>query len=205
MKEVVGGIAVALTFVGYAPYIRDTLKGKTKPHVYTWFIWGLITLLAFALQVDADAGIGSLVTLAAGIVCSFIAVLGYFVAKKDKSIDRADTACFLLALMALVLWLFADQPLIAVITLSAADMLGFAPTIRKSWRKPFEETLFSYEVNTFRFALAIYALESYNAVALMYPVTWIVANGLFSIYLIVRRKQVSKLGHSSGRPKQPSA
>lgn len=43
-------IAVVLTFVGYAPYIRDTIKGKTKPHVYTWFVWGLVTAIAYALQ-----------------------------------------------------------------------------------------------------------------------------------------------------------
>lgn len=58
MKEIVGTIAVVLTFVGYVPYIRDTLKGKTKPHVYTWFVWGLVTLAAFALQMSAHAGGG---------------------------------------------------------------------------------------------------------------------------------------------------
>lgn len=51
MKEFISTIAVILTFVGYAPYIKDTLKGKTKPHVYTWFIWGLVTLIAYGLQV----------------------------------------------------------------------------------------------------------------------------------------------------------
>jgi uncharacterized protein with PQ loop repeat len=191
MKQVIGIIAVILTFVGYIPYIRDTLRGKTRPHVYTWFIWGLITLLAFGLQIKAGAGVGSLVTLAAGLVCAFIAVLGYFASKKDKSVDRIDTACFILALAALVIWLFADQPITAVIILSSADMLGFIPTIRKSWDKPYQETLFSYEMNTFRFALAIYALQSYNIVALLYPLTWILANGLFSIYLIARRRAIS--------------
>ena len=191
MKQAISIIAVILTFGGCLPYILDTLKGKTKPHVYTWFIWGLITLLAYALQVKAGAGVGSIVTLAAGLVCSLIAVLGYLSIKNDKNIDKLDTACFVLAFISIIFWLFAKQPLTAVILLSLADMLGFMPTVRKSWAKPFEETLFSYEMNTFRFALAIYALESYNAVALMYPLTWILANGLFSAYLIVRRKQVT--------------
>jgi uncharacterized protein with PQ loop repeat len=38
MKEVIGIIAVIFTFVGYIPYIMDTIKGKTKPHIYSWFI-----------------------------------------------------------------------------------------------------------------------------------------------------------------------
>lgn len=191
MKETVGAIAVLLTFVGYIPYIVDTLKGKTKPHVYTWFIWGVITLAAYALQVSADAGPGSLVTLAAAVVCLFIAALGLSVARSERNIDKIDTFCFVLALVAMSAWLGADQPVTAVILLSVADMIGFVPTIRKSWKHPYQETLFSYEMNTFRFALAIYALESYTLVALLYPLTWILANGLFSIFLIVRRRQVS--------------
>ncbi len=190
MKELISTVAVILTFVGYGPYIKDTLKGKTKPHVYTWFIWGLVTLIAYALQLSGGAGVGSLVTLAAGLVCLFIALLGLRVSRKDKNIDTIDTICFLLALFALGLWIFAKQPLIAVVIVSSADMLGFVPTIRKSWHKPYQETLFSYEMNTFRFALAIYALENYNLVTLLYPLTWIIANGLFSIYLILRRKQM---------------
>jgi hypothetical protein len=191
MKSLVGAIAVLLTFVGYIPYIRDTIKGKTKPHVYTWFIWGAVTLIAFALQITDDAGPGALVTLAAAVVCLAIAMLGFFVSRKDLSIDKVDTGCFVLALVALGFWLAADQPLTAVLMLSAADMIGFIPTIRKSWHKPFQETLFSYEMNTFRFALAIYALQNYSAITLLYPLTWIIANGCFSIFLIVRRKQLT--------------
>jgi uncharacterized protein with PQ loop repeat len=190
MKELVGTIAFLLTFVGYAPYVRDTLRGKTTPHVYTWFIWGLITAIAYALQVSGGAGIGSLVTLAAAIVCSSIAILGLRVTRQDKNIDSIDTACFLLALIALVIWVFAKQPITAVILVSSADLIGFIPTIRKSWKKPQQETLFSYQMNTFRFVLALFALQKYSLITVLYPSTWLVANGLFSIFLISRRRQL---------------
>jgi len=49
MKEVIGTVTVLLTFAGYTPYIRDTLKGKTHPHAYSWFVWGLIAVLNFAI------------------------------------------------------------------------------------------------------------------------------------------------------------
>lgn len=191
MKQTIGIIAVILTFVGYVPYIRDTIKGKTKPHVYTWFIWGFVTLIAYFLQIAAHAGPGSFVTLAAALVCLFIFLLG-LTKKGDKNLTKSDTVFFLLALLALCIWLFAKQPVISVILLSTIDMLGFVPTIRKSWKKPYEETLFSYEMNTFRFVLALIALEQYTIVTMLYPLTWVVANGLFSIYLIIRRKQLSR-------------
>ena len=62
-KTVISIIAVLLTFIGYIPYVRDTLSGKTTPHVYTWFIWGLVTAIAYGLQVSGGAGVGSWVTL----------------------------------------------------------------------------------------------------------------------------------------------
>lgn len=188
MKQLIGYIAVFLTFAGYVPYILDTLKGKTKPHVYTWFMWGSITAIAFALQIQGGAGVGALVTLAAAIVCGFVFLLG--LRNGNKDIALIDKVCLLLGTLALVLWLFAKQPVLSVIILSMADILGFIPTIRKSWKKPYEETLFSYQMNTFRFILALVALETYTIVTILYPLTWVIANGLFSIFLIVRRKQV---------------
>lgn len=189
MKEIIGSIAVLLTFVGYVPYIRDTVKGKTTPHVYTWFIWGLVTSIAFGLQISDKAGPGAFTTLAAAIVCFII--FGFSMRQGKKNITTADTIFFLLSLVALVLWLFAKQPVLSVILVSSIDTLGFIPTIRKSWHKPHEETLISYLTNTFRFCLALLALQRYTLITTLYPITWVIANGLFSVYLIVRRRNTS--------------
>lgn len=188
MKEFIGAIAVILTFAGYIPYIKDTLKGKTRPHIYSWFIWSLVTTIAFALQVSDKAGPGSLVTLSAAIVCFLIFLLGFRQGNKD--ITRLDTLFFILSLVSIFIWLFAKQPIISVILVSSVDMFSFLPTIRKSWNKPRTETLSSYIINTFRFALAIIALNRYTLVSSLYPITWVLANGFFSVFLIVRRRSV---------------
>lgn len=188
LKDFVGVAAVILTFVGYIPYIKDTLKRKTHPHIYTWFLWSLVTAIAFALQISAGAGFGSSVTLAAAIVCFLIFLLGLRVG--DKDITRFDTVLLLFALIAIAVWVFAKQPVISVILVSSIDMLSFIPTIRKSWKKPHTETLSSYIINTIRFGLAIYALKRYTIVTYLYPLTWVLANGVFSIYIFVRRKSL---------------
>jgi len=38
IKVTLSIIGIALTFAGYVPYIRDIFKGKTKPHVFSWFV-----------------------------------------------------------------------------------------------------------------------------------------------------------------------
>jgi hypothetical protein len=190
MKDIIGVIAVILTFLGYIPYLRDTIKGKTKPHIYTWFIWGFVTAIAFCLQLGAKAGAGAYVTLAAAIVCFVIFLLGLKQPKAERNITPVDSIFLVASFLALGLWLIAKQPVVSVILLSTIDMLGFVPTIRKSWNRPQEETLSSYATNTFRFGLAILALSHYTIVTSLYPITWIFANGIFSAYIIVRRRQL---------------
>ncbi len=187
-KEILGAVAVVLTFIGYVPYVRDILRGKTHPHVYSWFLWGLITIIIFALQISDHAGPGAFVTLTAGVLCLVVLVLGIKFGKKD--ITRLDTSVLLLTLVAIGVWLFAKQPLLSVILATLADLLAFAPTIRKSWHKPHSETLIHYQINAFRFVLAILALSHYTLITALYPITWMLANGLFALLLTMRRKSV---------------
>lgn len=187
-KAVISLVAVFLTFVGYVPYLRDTIKGKTKPHIYSWFIWGFVTALIFALQVSAGAGAGSWVTLAAASVSFLIFFLGLRSGKRN--ITKTDTLFFILAWIGLGLWLIVKQPVLSVTLMVTIEMLGFAPTVRKSWNQPYSETLFTYELNSFRHGLSFLALYQYNLVTWLYPVSWSLANGLFSLILIIRRKKI---------------
>lgn len=191
LKNIVGIVAVFLTFIGYIPYIKDVISGKTVPHVYSWFLWGFVTLIAFALQVSAGGGIGAYVTFTAGLLCTIVFIIG-FTKKGKKDITQVDTIFFILALIALGFWLIAKQPVISAILTTGVDLLGFAPTIRKSWNKPYSETLSFYLLNTIRFILAVFSLQRYTIVTALYPLAWIFGNGLFGLMLIVRRKQLKQ-------------
>lgn len=191
VKTIIGIITVVLTFVAYFPYIRDTLQGKTTPHVYTWFIWGFVTAIAYGLQVSEGAGVGSWVTLAVAIACFTVFILSMRIGKKDITV--LDTIFFILSFVALFLWIVSKQPVLSILLVSLVDMLGFVPTIRKSWNKPYSETLFLYELNTLRHGLSLLALQQYNIVTWLYPASWTIANGLFSVMLIIRRKQLGKI------------
>lgn len=188
MKDVLGAIAVIITFVGYIPYIKDILKRKTRPHLYSWFLWGFVGSIVFALQVSDKAGAGALVTLAAVIMCVVVLGLGLKL-KGKRDIKFIDTVFFILALIAVAIWILAKQPIISTILMIIIDLLGFVPTIRKSWFKPYSETLVFYILNTIRFALAIASLQRYSVITALYPITWFFANSLFALMLVIRRKQ----------------
>lgn len=75
MKEIFSIVAVALTFAAYIPYYRDILKGKTHPHIYSWSLWALLTILIVALQIKGGAGPAIWVTISAGLICIGIVIL----------------------------------------------------------------------------------------------------------------------------------
>lgn len=188
MKEVISTIAVCLTFIAYVPYYRDILKGKTHPHVYSWSLWGLLTVLLVALQIEGGAGPATWVTAAAGLLCIGVVFLGLRNGKRD--ITTSDTVVAILSLIAIGFWLIADQPVISIILVIIADGLAFIPTIRKSWHKPYSETLSLYVTNAVRFFLALAAVETYTFLAVSWIAFWATGNALFSIMLAIRRKQV---------------
>ena len=188
MKEVISGIAVVLTFIAYIPYYRDILKGKTHPHVYSWSLWGLLTVLLVALQIKGGAGPATWVTAAAGLLCIGVVFLSLKGDKKD--ITKSDTIVAILSLIAIGFWLVADQPVVSIILVIIADGLAFIPTIRKSWHKPPSEKLSLYVTNAIRFFLALAADETYTFLAVSWIAFWATGNALFSIILAVRRKVI---------------
>jgi hypothetical protein len=186
LKTLIAIAAVILAFVGYAPYIRDIFKGKTTPHVFTWLIWSLAVGISAGLQLYGGAGAGAWTTVAVTLICVFILILS--LTKGNKHITKSDIVFLILALVSLFLWLVIHQPVWSAILVVLTDLLGFIPTIRKTWNNPYSETLSTYEITAVRHGLSIAALAQFNILTLLYPVAWTLANVLFSLMLILRRR-----------------
>lgn len=188
MKELYGYVAVILTVAAYIPYYRDILRGKTHPHVYSWSLWAVLTAILAGLQLQGGAGTAAWVTVVVGILC--VGVVGLSLRKGKRDITTTDSVVASLALVAIVFWLLADKPLVSMVLAITADMLAFIPTVRKTYHKPYSETLSMYVTNVIRFMLAFAAIETYTFLSAAWIITWVTANALFSAMLIVRRAQV---------------
>lgn len=190
MREVSALIATVLIIIAYLPYLRDIKLGKTRPHPYTWFISGFITFIIFFLQLADKGGVGTIPTFVGAV--AGIVVFALSLGSKRPVITKSDTLFFVSALVATGIWLIAKQPLVSVILLSIIDVLAFAPTIRKSWRKPAQETTLTYFANATRFAFSVVALQNYTLVTVLYPASGVIIDGSIGIYLLVRRHKVRR-------------
>lgn len=188
IKELIGAAAVILGLIGYVPYILDILRGTTRPHVYTWFVWGVIGFVIFALQYTAGAGPGAWVGLVMSILSFLVCALGLRHGKRD--ITYGDTAFLIVSLIALGCWLLVDQPVLAMVLLVVTSILSFIPTVRKSWHDPHSETLTTYITIALRHLLSFFAITNYSILTWLFPVTFTITNLAFIALVVARRHRL---------------
>ncbi len=189
-KDLLGIIAIALTFIAYFPYIRLIIKGTVKPHVFSWIIWGTTTFVVFLAQLQDNGGAGAWPIGVSGVITIFIAVLAY-IKRADIRITRADRLFFLSAMSSLPLWYFTSDPLWAVVILTTVDTFGFGPTVRKVYIHPYSESLLFFLLFAIRNIIAIGALENYSATTLLFPVVTAVACLLLIVMAAFRRRMLT--------------
>ena len=188
LKLIFSGLAIIITFMAFIPYIRGILQGRTKPHLFSWLIWGMTTLIVFFAQLDADGGTGAWPIGVSGVITIYIAFLSY-VKRGDISITRLDRLFFSAALLSIPCWYFTSNPMWAVILLTTIDLLGFGPTIRKAYDHPYEESLLFIFMFFLRNTFALLALESYSLTTMLFPLSICVVC-LFLCMLISYRRRV---------------
>lgn len=186
IKLLLSGLAILLTFVAFVPYIRAILAGETKPHVFSWVIWGTTTMIVFLAQLDAEGGLGAWPTGVSGAVTFFIAFLA-FLKRADISIKPVDWCFFAAAMASLPLWYWTSDPLWAVAILTVVDLLGFLPTVRKAYDAPHQENLSFFVIYAFRTVFAIGALEQYSVTTVLFPLA--VGLGCIALVVLVRYRR----------------
>jgi len=189
-KEFLSAIAIALTFIAFFPYIRSILKEETKPHVFSWMIWGSTTFIVFLAQLKGGGGVGAWPIGLSGLTTIVVAILAYL-KKSDKTITSIDWCFFLSAMASLPVWYFTSDPLWAVVILTAVDVLGFGPTVRKAYFHPFEENLTFFTIFMVRNMIVIMALEYYSLTTVLFPAVIACACLTLIAMVMFRRRMLS--------------
>ncbi len=188
--EVIGGIAFLIGIYGSVVYIRSILKHQTRPHLFTWLVWTLLSGIGYLAQLHDKAGPGAW-ALAITTVFSLI-IVGLCLKYGEKTVTRGDKIALAASLTAILPWVLTSDPLGSVIMISIIDIVAFYPTFRKSWMKPGEENLTAYNLANVKFGLSLCALQAFTVNTMLYPSVIILANGAFVVMCLIRRKQLAK-------------
>lgn len=168
-------LSAVISFSGAFAYIRDMFRGKSKPNLVTWGLWGFAPLIATGAALTANADGWATVRIFMSGFGPLLVFLAAFVVKQGYwKLSKFDYACGALSIVALGAWLLADSPVLAILLAAVADLFATLPTIFKAWKFPETETLYTYFVGLFTATIVIPAI----------PV-WNIENAAFQVYLLI--------------------
>jgi len=166
-------LSVVLSLTGSFTYLRDTLRGTTKPNRISWFMWALAPIASSVVAVSAGADIwGTVRVFIGGFFPLVIFIISFYNPQSYWKLTVFDVVCGVLSFLALTVWLVVREAEAAIILLLLGDAFASIPTLRKAWHNPETETGSSYILYALASLLAFTAIPQWN-----------IENAAFQIYL----------------------
>jgi len=166
-------LGASAQLIGIFFYVKETIKGNTKPNRMTWLMWSISPLIgAFAAIADGVRW-AVIPVFMAGFSPLLVFIASFINSKSYWKLQRFDYFCGVSSLLALILWGITKEPLVAILFAIISDALAAIPTVIKSWKYPETETIHTYIAGLFS------ALTSFFAIK-----TWSLSETAFPIYLV---------------------
>ncbi len=184
--SIAGLCAGILSFLGFAPYIISTLKGKTRPNRATWIIWtviGVLLLLSYR-----SAGATHALWLSAANVIAFCVIILLLFKYGEGGWETLDIACLVGAALGLLLWWYFSSPLPTLYLSILIDFVGALPTLKKSYQNPEGEDSLTWKIFGAANTLNLFAIEEWSFKMAAYPLYMFCISGSIALILILRKK-----------------
>ena len=180
--------AVCLAIFRYGTYFYTIYLGETKPHAFSWLLWGAVTGVGALAQFDLQAGPSAWALAFVSFSCLLIACLAFFIGEKNYT--KSDWAALVICGLAIPLWKVTDNAVVALFIVILIDMLTYYPTIRKSFHKPDTEPPVSYGFAGMRYFLMLFAIPDPTWGNLLYPFFLMSTDWCFAVFIVIRRAQL---------------
>ena len=181
-------LSSVLSIVAVWQYIFETVKGRTKPRIVSWFTWSLLTgIAAFASWSDHQYP-AAILAASAMIETLLVVIVGFRYG--DRKFTRLDVVCQTSALLGLAAWWFFDSPEIAVLATVVVDFVGSIPTFVHSWKSPHEETWSAFLLSALGALATILAAQKWQVTAVAYPAYLFIVGISTTAILLLRPKSL---------------
>lgn len=191
IAPVLGVLAGLVGIADTIPYVRDTVRGLTRPHRGTWLIWGVLAIMA-CLSQRADGASWSLIMVGVQAVLTSVIFL-LSIRHGEGGLRPGEAIMIALAGGGVIGWIVADEPIIATACVVAADLIGAVMMVPKSYRDPGSETLATFALASLGGALAAGAVGALDPSLLLYPIYYCLVNGAIAVLIHHRRGVLGSL------------
>ena len=179
-----------LQMFAIAPYLRDVLAGTTRPHRGTWTIWTVLSLTVLASQ-WADGGSWSLIVVAAQALCCAL-TLALSLGRGVGGTTRIELLLLGVAALGVAAWWQADDPTLATCAVIAADLVGVALMLPKTFRDPDSETASTFVIGVCAAFLGLLATGLDRPSLMLYPIFLVVADSALVGLILLRRRTLEQ-------------
>lgn len=185
LAPIFGLLAGLVSVADTVPYVRDTLRGATRPHRGTWMIWGVLAIVACSSQ-HADGASWSLVMAGAqAILTGLVFILA--IHRGEGGLGASDVLMIAIAAGGVAGWIAAHEPIVATACVVGADLIAVAMMTPKAYHDPGSETLSTFALASLAGALAAAAVGAPDLALLLYPTYYCVVNGAIALLIRARR------------------
>jgi len=192
MLQTLGLLSGVMFVFSYIPYIKDTLRGKTRPERASWCIWATLGTIAFFSQLVKGAT-NSLWLPGIGTLCSILILL-LSIRYGVGGFTKRDIIALGFAGIGLLLWSVTNEPTIALLLVILIDAAGACVTIAKSFKDPESETLTTWILDAAAGLLAAVSIGKLNIILLAYPLYIFLANSATAAAILLGRKKLASQG-----------
>jgi hypothetical protein len=176
-------LGTAIGALGTAVYLRDTLRGTTKPNRVTWLLWAVAPLLAAAVELNEGVGLRALPTFMIGFLPLLVFAASFHNPASVWKIRRIDYACGLMSVVGTAVWLATRNGVLGISAAIAADFLAGVPTLMKSWTHPETETVHSYVGAVVSMAIVLLTIDQWSFAVAAFP-AFIVCVASVEVFLV---------------------
>ena len=176
-------VGTAIGALGTAVYLRDTLRGTTKPNRVTWLLWAVAPLLAAAVELQQGVGLRALPIFMVGFLPLLVFAASFHNPASVWKIRRIDYACGLMSVVGTAVWLATRDGVLAISAAILADFLAGVPTLMKSWTHPKTETVYSYIGAVVSMAIVLLTIDHWTFDVAAFP-AFIVCMGSVEVFLV---------------------
>jgi len=187
MWEYLVFLGAAAGFWGMLVYVRDTLRGTTKPNRVTWLIWAVNPLIAAFVSFADGVGLAAIPVLFTGLG-PLLVLLASFVNKNSYwQLNRFNYFCGICSIVALVFWATSSGPVLPIAMAIISDTFAVVPTLIKMWDYPETETAAAYLLGFFCALTSFAAIKVWDFSSYAFPLYLVIAN-IFLIFAVYRKK-----------------
>ena len=163
-------LGVAIGAAGTAVYLRDTLRGTTKPNRVTWILWAVAPLLAAAVEFADGLGLRALPTFMVGFMPLLVVAASFHNPGAMWKVRRIDYACGAMSVVGTAVWLATRNGVLAITAAILADFLAGIPTLMKSWTHPETETVTSYVGAVLNMTILLLTIDTWTFEVAAFPI-----------------------------------